>query len=76
MPDELLESLESPSGFFVEKKGDKLILDPVTPAKLEKVTPESESLPCQLCGHENSPGSRFCDNCGSFITKFKLFLEE
>ncbi len=76
LPDELLESLDSPSGFFVDKEGDKLVLDPVTPDKLEKVEAENISHTCQLCGHENRSGSRFCDNCGSFITKFKLFLEE
>jgi ABC-type lipoprotein export system ATPase subunit len=76
IPEEILFALNSPTGFLLEKEDDKLILDPVTPEKLEKNSLTTRTIRCQLCNYENRSSARFCDNCGNFLSKFKLFLEE
>ncbi|MHA2052943.1 MAG: ATP-binding cassette domain-containing protein [Candidatus Hodarchaeales archaeon] len=76
IPDEILHAINSPSGFFLEREGEKLILDPVTPEKIEQSSLSKRTVICQLCNYENRSSARFCDNCGNFLSKFKLFLEE
>lgn len=81
LSDELMGHLGSPWGFSVdfEKQNEKerLILTPVASIDdVQESSMSSKDIACSLCGFENKSTNKFCDKCGSFITKFKLFSEE
>lgn len=78
LPDELMKTLGSPWGFSVNVDKQQLVLNSV--ASAEDLASSSElavkEITCQLCGHSNTSGNRFCQNCGSFLSRFRLFAEE
>jgi lipoprotein-releasing system ATP-binding protein len=77
LSDELMDRLGSPWGFSVEFDKKNLVLTPVASAEdLGKGELSEKAVTCQLCGFSNSSTNKFCDQCGSFLSRFKLFAEE
>jgi lipoprotein-releasing system ATP-binding protein len=77
LSDEMMDYMGSPWGFSVDFDQRKLILTPVASAdELEKSEISIREISCQLCGFSNSSKNKFCDQCGSFLSRFKLFADE
>ncbi|MFX0183579.1 MAG: ABC transporter ATP-binding protein [Candidatus Hodarchaeota archaeon] len=77
LPEELMAAVKSPWGFSVEIDQEKVILNPVV--KVEDIdTSEvaTKTVTCSLCSQVNQATKRFCDHCGSFLSRFKFFAEE
>ena len=47
-------------------------------SKMTQVTNDIslEEISCQLCGRANLAKNRFCEHCGSFLSRFKFFVED
>ncbi|MFX1513710.1 MAG: ATP-binding cassette domain-containing protein [Promethearchaeota archaeon] len=75
LPGEILSY--RPWGFTVEIDRSKIILTPVSQINELDVSDISlEEILCQLCGRANPAKNRFCEHCGSFLSRFKFFVED